>query len=70
MGEEVGLVEVLEVVVAVAMVADRRAARLGGGAVAPAEELTLGAEAGEVGAVRLDQDTQHPREDMPAIHPQ
>ena len=68
MGGEVGLVEVLEA--AVAMVADRRVARLGGEVVAPAEELTLGEGAGEAGAVPLDQDTQHPQEDMPAIHPQ
>ena len=68
MGGEVGLVEVLEA--AVAMVADRRVAPLGGEVVAPAEELTLGEGAGEVGAVPLDQDTQRPQEDMLAIHPQ
>ena len=63
-----GLVEVLEA--AVAMVADRQVARLDGEVVAPAEEQTLGEGAGEAGAVPLDQDTQHPQEDMPAIHPQ
>ena len=63
-----GLVEVLEA--AVGMVADRRVAPLGGEVVGPAEELTLGEGAGEAGAVPLDQDTQHPQEDMPAIHPQ
>ena len=63
-----GLVEVLEA--AVAMVADRQVAPLGGEVVAPAEELTLGEGAGEVGAVPLDQDTQRPQEDMLAIHPQ
>ena len=63
-----GLVEVLEA--AVGMVADRRVAPLGGEVVAPAEELTLGEGAGEAGAVPLDQDTQHPQEDMLAIHPQ
>ena len=67
-GEEVGLVEVLEV--AVAMVAGRRVAPLGGEVVAQAGELTLGEGAGEVGAVPLDQDTQHQQEDIRAIHPQ
>ena len=67
-GEEVGLVEVLEA--AVAMVAGRRVAPLGGEVVAQAGELTLGEGAGEVGAVPLDQDTQHQQEDIRAIHPQ
>ena len=66
--EEVGLVEVLEA--AVAMVAGRRVAPLGGEVVAQAGELTLGEGAGEVGAVPLDQDTQHQQEDIRAIHPQ
>ena len=67
-GEEVVLVEVLEA--AVAMVAGRRVAPLGGEVVAQAGELTLGEGAGEVGAVPLDQDTQHQQEDIRAIHPQ
>ena len=66
--EEVVLVEVLEA--AVAMVAGRRVAPLGGEVVAQAGELTLGVGAGEVGAVPLDQDTQHPQGDIPATYPQ
>ena len=68
-GEEGGLVEVLEAEVAVVWVAGR-VAPLGGEVLAPAEERALGAAAGEVEAVPLVQDTQHPREDIPATHPQ
>ena len=68
-GEEGGLVAVLEAEAAVALVAGQ-VAPLGGEVLAPAEELALGAGAGEVEAVRLAQDTQHPQEDIPAIHPQ
>ena len=68
-GEEEGLVEVLEAEVAVVWVAGQ-VAPLGGEVLAPAEERALGAAAGEVEAVPLVQDTQHPREDIPATHPQ
>ena len=66
--EEVVLVEVLEA--AVAMVAGRRVAPLGGEVVAQAGELTRGVGAGEVAAVPLAHDTRHQQEDIPAIHPQ
>ena len=68
-GEEEGLVEVLEAEAAVVWVAGR-VAPLGGEVLAPAEEQALGAAVGEVEAVPLVQDTQHPREDIPATHPQ
>ena len=68
-GEEGALVEVL-LAAAVAMVAGRRVAPLGGEVVGQAEELTLGEGAGEVAAVPLDQDTRHPLVDIPAIRPQ
>ena len=67
--QEGGSVEEVLEAVGVALVAGQ-VAPLGGEAVAPAEEQTLGAGAGEVEAVRLAQDTQHPQEDIPAIHPQ
>ena len=69
-GEEGALVEVL-LAAAVAMVAGRQVAPLGGEVVVgQAGELTLGEGAGEVAAVPLDQDTRHPLVDIPAIRPQ
>ena len=68
--EEGVLVEVLvAAAAAVALVADL-VAPLGGGVAAQAEELALGEGAGVVEAVPLDQDTQHPRDDIPATYPQ
>ena len=68
--EEGVLVEVLvAAAAAVALVADL-VAPLGGEVVAQAEEQALGEGAGVDEAVPLDQDTQHPQDDIPAMYPQ
>ena len=60
--------EVSEVAVVVGSVADRAARQ--GGEVVQVEEVVLGEAVGEVGAVRLGQDTRLPRGDTQAIRHQ
>ena len=67
--QEGGLVEEVLEAVGVALVAGQ-VAPLGGEAVAPAEEQTLGAGAGEVEAVRLGRGTQLLQGDTQAIRHQ